>query len=93
LDTRHHHFKKHLEFPVEWYMTEAREHELAIHRQKLVATDSLKESEGRLIDGVKLIETAMAKKQKADAVAAREPVMAMLGGKGSSGKKIAMKRS
>jgi hypothetical protein len=72
-------------------LTEERQEELALYRQEAARRDQVKQINGLLVDGVKQIEEGNVKKQKAE-VAAREPIMAMLG-KGTGRKMVGMRRS
>ncbi|KAH7376216.1 37S ribosomal protein S24 [Plectosphaerella cucumerina] len=60
LDTRHHTFKTKPKFPKEWYLTKERKLELAAQRARAAELDAAKAAEGRLVDGVKSIETYLA---------------------------------
>ncbi len=59
LDFRHHKFKNKPRFPENWLMTPERKQQLdATRRQRLLA-DKQRAEQGKLIDGVKVIEEAM----------------------------------
>lgn len=57
LDTRHHTVKTKPKYPKEWYLTKERKLELAAQRARALELDSAKAAEGKLVDGVKSIET------------------------------------
>ncbi|PQE26334.1 hypothetical protein CJF30_00001091 [Rutstroemia sp. NJR-2017a BBW] len=78
LDTRHHVFKQKPTFPVEWRLTDKRKEQLEAYRQNLTAKDMQREIEGQLMDGIEIIQKALAKP-----AAPREalPEMVKAGGK------------
>ncbi|KAH6690499.1 37S ribosomal protein S24 [Plectosphaerella plurivora] len=65
LDTRHHTFKTKPKYPKEWYLTRERKLELAAQRAQALGLDKAREAEGKLVDGVKSIDTFLAPPVKA----------------------------
>ncbi|KAI9709219.1 MAG: hypothetical protein M1812_007742 [Candelaria pacifica] len=59
LDFRHHKFKPKLHFPEHWRMTPERKQQLDATRQQRLLADRERAQQGKLIDGVRLIEQAM----------------------------------
>ncbi|GIZ42420.1 hypothetical protein CKM354_000569200 [Cercospora kikuchii] len=56
LDTRHHKFKKRMQFPEEWRMTERRRHQLDKERRKALLAEGRKVEEGQIVSGAAAIE-------------------------------------
>ena len=71
LDTRHHKFKKRLQFPPEWNMTEERRLELDAERKRLMIAEGRKVEEGKIVSGAEAIESDRQIKLKQ----AEEPIM------------------
>lgn len=91
LDTRHHKFKKRLQFPEEWHMTESRRAELDAERKRLLLQEGMKVEQGRIVSGTAAIEVdrQIKLKQAEEAVAqeARRPVSAGTTGKRQMGQR------
>lgn len=60
LDLRHHTFKVKPKFPKEWRLSEKRVAELAQQRRQAALADKIKQEEGTLVDGVQMIQKALA---------------------------------
>jgi small subunit ribosomal protein S35 len=54
-------FKQKPTFPVEWRLTDKRKEQLEAYRQNLVAKDMQRQIEGQLMDGIEIIQKALAK--------------------------------
>jgi len=76
-DFRHHKPKPRFVFPENWNLTPERKQELEERRQQRLALDQRRAEEGRLVNGVEIIEKAMLVN-----VAAPEPVMVEAGARG-----------
>lgn len=59
LDFRHHKFKQKPRFPEHWRMTPERKQQLDATRRQRQLLDQERAEQGKLLDGVKLIEEAM----------------------------------
>jgi small subunit ribosomal protein S35 len=71
-------FKQKPTFPVEWRLTDERKEQLEAYRQNLVTIDAQREIEGQLVDGIQIIQQALAKPA---APMAALPEMVKAGGK------------
>ncbi|KAI9861547.1 MAG: 37S ribosomal protein S24, mitochondrial [Trichoglossum hirsutum] len=60
LDFRHHHFREKPRFPRHWRMTPERKEQLLALRQEREQRDQQRTTEGRLLDGVAIIEKSFA---------------------------------
>lgn len=92
LDVRHHTFKSKPKFPSSWRLTPARIAELAQYREEVATKDQTRMLAGKLIDGVRQIESAWSRIPVVEKEALSDMVMAGRGGKGQKGKKIAIRR-
>ncbi|KAJ4396491.1 37S ribosomal protein S24, mitochondrial [Gnomoniopsis smithogilvyi] len=68
LDLRHHKFKAKPKFPKEWRMSEERMQEIVSYRKETKRLEQAKQAEGKLIDGLKVIEKAHASRTAAESV-------------------------
>ncbi|KZF19588.1 hypothetical protein L228DRAFT_263462 [Xylona heveae TC161] len=60
-DFRHHKPKRQFRFPKEWLMTPERQQQLLAKRQQALLAETQREKEGTLLDGVKVIDRALAR--------------------------------
>lgn len=87
LDTRHHTFKFNKpKMPKEWRITDERLAELDAYRKEVESKDMQLAAGGQLVDGVKMIEAALASRPE-EAEALPDMVKA-----GKQGKRVAMRR-